>query len=120
MHPSLVSLTGPQDGYGPAMLSVLEYVSRIYGAHIERECLYRETIGEPTSIHEQVWGSQVFQIENYNEEAAAYINGRRMFEAGPNLRIVTDLKGRLLKVMGYTQDTDVKKACRNLKLPVQP
>lgn len=92
----------------------------MYGVHIERESLYWGTMGGQNSVYEQVWGSQVFRIENYNKGAAAYINGRKVFEAGPNLRIVTDLKGRLLKVMGYTQDTDVKKACRNLKLPVQP
>lgn len=108
MRPSVVSLSGPQDCYGPAMLSVLEYASRMYGVHMERECLYWGTMGHYESIYEQVWGSRVFRIENYKKGAAAYIDGRKVFEAGPNLRIVTDLKGRLLKVTGYTQDTEIQ------------
>lgn len=101
------------------MLLVLEYVPHVRSPYRKRFPI-PGTMGGQNSVYEQVWGSQVSRIENYNKGAAAYINGRKVFEAGPNLRIITDLTGRLLKVMGYTQDTDVKKACRNLKLPVQP
>lgn len=110
MKPSSVSLEGEQDAYGPAMLSVLEYASRMYGVHMERGCLYWGTMGGHESVYEQVWGDRVFRIENYRKGAAAYVDGRKVFEAGPNLKVVTDLEGGLLNVTGYSPDADIKKA----------
>lgn len=110
MKPSSVSLEGEQDAYGPAMLSVLEYASRMYGVHMERGCLYWGTMGGYESVYEQVWGDRVFRIENYGKGAAAYVDGHKVFEAGPNLKVVTDLEGGLLKVTGYSPDADIRKA----------
>lgn len=108
--PSSVSLEGEQDAYGPAMLSVLEYTSRMYGVHMEKEQLYWGTMGGYESSYEQIWGDRVFRIENHKNGAVGYVDGRKVFEAGPNLRIVTDLQGNLLKVDGYSPDADIKDA----------
>ena len=110
MKPSAVSLEGEQDAYGPAMLSVLEYASRMYGVHMERKCLYWGTLGGFESVYEQIWGEHIFRIENYKKGAAAWVDGRKVFEAGPNLKVITDLRGKLLKVVPFTPDADIKNA----------
>lgn len=102
MQPSTVALEGKQDAYGPAMLSVMEYASRMYGVHMERECLYWGTINEYESTYEQVWGDQCFRIENYKKGAVGFINEHKIFEVGPNQKIITDLLGNVKKVIDYS------------------
>lgn len=102
--PSSVSLEGEQDAYGPAMLSVLEYASRMYGVHMEKESLYWGTAGDKESVYEQIWGEHAFRIEHTKNGASAFVDGHKIFEAGNNLRIVTDLNGKILKVSSYYKD----------------
>ena len=101
--PSAVSLEGEQDAYGPAMLSVLEYVSRRFGVHIEREEIYWGTVGGSESIYEQIWGDRVFRIENHGKGTAGYVDGRKVFEAPADMRLVTDLCGRLVKAVSLVK-----------------
>lgn len=108
MQPSRVALEGEQDAYGPALLSVLEYVSRMYGVHMEREQLYWGTVGGCESTYEQIWGDTSYLIRNNGKSAQAYINGRKIFEAGADLKIITDLNGRLLRIIGYSDNADIK------------
>lgn len=107
MKPSLVSLEGEQDAYGPAMLSVLEYTARMYGVHIERECLYWGTVGGQESTYEQIWGERTFRIENTADGAVAYVDGHRKWKAGANLKVITNLEGDILKVVKYDRDANV-------------
>lgn len=100
--PSTIALEGEQDGYGPAMLAVMEYVSRMYGVHIEGEQLYWGTSGQGESIYEQIWGEHNFKLLQTDQGAEAFINGRKIFEAGKNLKLVTDLQGNLLKVINLS------------------
>ena len=52
--PSAVALEGEQDAYGPAMLSVLEYISRMHGVHIEKETVCFGSWGKEQTEYEQV------------------------------------------------------------------
>lgn len=107
MKPSLSPLEGGKDAYGPAMLSVLEYTARMYGVHIEQECLYWGTVGGQESSYEQIWGDRSFRIENTSDGAEAYVDGRRKWKAGANLKVVTNLKGDILRVVKYSRDANV-------------
>lgn len=106
MRPSAVSLEGRQDAYGPAMLSVLEYVSRMYGVHMEGERLYWGSVSGNESVYEQQWGEYSFRIDNHGAGAAAYINGKKIFAAGPDLKVTTDLTGRVLSVIPLAEGAD--------------
>jgi len=99
-EPSIVNHEGMTDGYGPAMLSVLEYISRMYGVHIERDRVYWGT--EATGLdgetqteceYEQVWGDTVFKTENYKGKTLGYINGKKIFEIKNGEKIVTTIEG---------------------------
>lgn len=109
MEPSIVSQRREQDSYGPAILSVLEYVSRMYGVHIEGEQLFWGSVSGSESVYEQQWGENSFRIINNGNGAAAYVNGKKVFEAGPDLKVITDLTGRVLSVLPLAEGANCKK-----------
>ena len=111
MKPSAVSLKGEQDAYGPAMLSVLEYAARMYGVHIQGEQLFWGSVSGSESTYEQQWGESSFRIENSGASAVAYVNGKKIFEAGPDLKVVTDRAGGVLSVLPLAEGAD----CRRIK-----
>lgn len=96
MAPSLVSLEGEQDAYGPAMLSVLEYTARMYGIHIERERIYWGTCSGAECIYEQEWGDDLYRIVNDGRGAAGYVNGKMVFKAPKDVKLITDLRGNVI------------------------
>lgn len=97
MKPSKVSLTGEQDAYGPAMLSVMEYVARCYGVHVEGEEVYWGTYpGKPCS-YEQEWGDYRYLVENDGRRAVLSVNGKVLLETETGWKIVTDLNGKPLR-----------------------
>ena len=93
-----MALEGEQDAYGPAMLAVLEYISRIYGVHREGETLYWGTYGHGESLYAQEWGDDTFRLVQDDSHAEAYINERQIFSAPKNCKILTDLKGNILRI----------------------
>lgn len=102
--PSVVNHEGKTDGYGPAMLSVLEYISRMYGIHIERDRVYWGTCGEGLdgqtpveSVYEQTWGDTLYKIEINSRNTVGYINGKKIFEADHNTKVVTTVEGGRLR-----------------------
>ena len=96
---SKVSLEGEMDSYGPAMLSVLEYVSRMYGVHREKDMLYWGCRADMESDYSQTFGEHTYAIENSKLGTRASIDGRMIFETKAFAKIVTDLKGNIIKVM---------------------
>ena len=105
MEPSLIALEGEQDCYGPAMLSVMEYASRMYGVHLVRDQLVWGTsslgVEEGSVVEEsdyqQIFGNHCFRLHLAGNQAAAYIDGREIFTSGRDLRVVTDLEGCILR-----------------------
>ena len=106
-EPSVICEPGqpPQDAYGPAMLSVLEYIARMYGVSLVRdtvvwgtcplECRYTQTLN-----------GRSWEIVNSGRGAEAFVDGRKVFTAGLGLRITTDLDGNILDTARYLPDAD--------------
>ena len=101
MKPSTVRLESEQDSYGPAMLSVMEYTACMYGVRRIGDTLIWGTVSGSECRYTQQMGEQCWRIENSGRGAEAFVNGRKMFRAGPDLRIVTDLAGNLLRADPY-------------------
>ena len=106
--PSAVSLEGEQDAYGPAMLSVLEYIARMHGIHVERQEIFWGSFGEEQTEFEQIWRGSSYRIVSSGITAEAFIDGHRIFEAPVGSRIVTDYSGRVLRAEKYDEKTDVR------------
>ncbi|MCM1026620.1 MAG: hypothetical protein NC432_09295 [Roseburia sp.] len=97
-EPSLVEGKEKQDYYGPALLSVLEYISRMYGVHIEGERLYWGGVSGSECVYEQRWGEQCYRLENTGSRVVAYINGKKKFTVEAGMKVITDLEGRITEV----------------------
>lgn len=107
MQPSSDLPDGEQDAYGPAMLSVLEYVARMYGIHIERDQIYWGAYGGSQCTYEQEWGDNCYRIESTGKQVEAYRNGKKLFSMSTGCKIVTDYDGKILyttKLSGEKQD----------------
>lgn len=100
MAPSKVSLEGEQDAYGPAMLSVLEYVARMYGIHIERKEVYWGGVSGRECTYEQEWGEYRYRVENSGSGIVGYVNGKKVFAAEGDVKLVTDLEGNVRRKIG--------------------
>lgn len=107
--PSLICEPGqpPQDCYGPAMLSVMEYVARMYGISICREELVWGSCPGVACRFAQHWNGHLWQLENDGTRVEATVDGKPVFTAGTGLRITTDLQGRVRRVDRYQPDAAV-------------
>ncbi|MBE5823836.1 MAG: hypothetical protein E7308_07170 [Butyrivibrio sp.] len=96
MKPSLQGVDGNQDAYGPAMLAVLEYISRMYGAVILRDRIIWSSVKEYTGYYEQHLNGHVYKIEHIKEKAYAFIDDREICCFDRGVRLETDLEGKEL------------------------
>ncbi len=104
--PSAVSLEGEQDAYGPAMLSVLEYLSRMHGVHIEGKEIYWGSSGQEHTEYDQIWGEDCYRIVSNGKMAEGFLNGRKIFAVPCGSRAVTDYQGRILRIDKYEERKD--------------
>lgn len=90
--------SGPSEyTYGPTALSLLEFVSRLYGVNITPKEIYWGAIScEDEWTYEQTWGDDVFTLTKKENLVHAYLNGNALFNFCPGFRIVTDLSGKPL------------------------
>ena len=96
MKPSLYGIDGKQDAYGPAMLAVLEYISRMYGVVLLRDKLIWSSIREDSGYYEQHIGGHVYKLEHVKDKAYAFIDGKQISCFKRGTRLETDLSGKEL------------------------
>ena len=94
MKPSLNSVPGGQDAYGPALLATLEYISRMYGVVVRRDKLIWGSIKEDTGFYEQHMNGHVYRLEHGQNKAYAFIDGKEVFSFERGSRVETDLFGK--------------------------
>jgi len=105
------------DGYCPMILAMQEYITRMHGIHIDVENsqvwwsgLSPESWGlladrdqNPLGnlTYTQKWGEQSFEMSLKRKGLLeAKVNGKVIFTASPETRVITDMKGNLLSVVG--------------------
>ncbi|WP_051538214.1 MGH1-like glycoside hydrolase domain-containing protein [Butyrivibrio proteoclasticus] len=96
MEPCMESVAGLQDGYGPTLLSSLEYFARMYGVSLIRDKLVWGCSRGADVTYEQTYGDSSFVLENSGDKARGLINGKEIFVAQRGCRIETDLKGKVI------------------------
>ncbi len=94
MKPSPYGVTGQQDAYGPAMLAVLEYISRMYGVDRVRDRLVWSGAVKEEGFYEQHICGETYRIEHSGGKTAGFVGGREVFCTKKEGRIVTDLNGK--------------------------
>jgi hypothetical protein len=96
MKPSLEGVSGNQDAYGPAILAVLEYISRMYGVVALRDRLIWSSVKESTGYYEQHLNGHVYKLEHVKEKAYAFIDERQIGCFDRGVRLETDFEGKEL------------------------
>ena len=93
---------GEHGNYGPTILSALEYISRLYGVHIFRDQVYWSGIpdGAHSTSYTQYWLGKEFKLENSNGTFSGFLNGKKVFSCTAGVRVVTDVNGTVLEVVG--------------------
>ena len=96
---SLNDVSGGQPTYGPAILSVLEYISRIYGLQRKENMIYWGFKQGPAYEYVQVLNDAEYRICHSGRIFECFLDGRLLFSAGCDGRIVTDLQGKDAKIV---------------------
>jgi hypothetical protein len=91
-----------RDGYGPMMLAAMEYISRMYGIHLDvaDSKVWWSSLGEKDFAYTQKWGKQSWSMTSKNGKFTARLNGKELFSCTTGVRVVTDLKGNIGEIVG--------------------
>jgi len=115
------------DTYGPMMLAALEYISRMHGIHldvVEGEVWWSAVDSDgPGFKYEQNWGEHFFRLQFEDGLMKCFVNKQLAFEATAGTRIVTDLDGKILEVVGIKSEivsTQITQDENTVKLKVAP
>jgi len=97
------------DGYGPAILTTLEFVTRMFGIHVSEDKIYWSCIDSPENYqYAQKYRNSTYQMESNGRMIDCYVNGKKILSFSKGIRIITDLDGQLIGVVGI--ETKKKKA----------
>jgi hypothetical protein len=89
------------DGYGPAILSALEFISRLYGIHIAQDRINWSYLDKPGNCcYVQNWGDHSYKLETKGRKVYCSIDGNEVFSFSKGIRIVSDMQGRIKEVIG--------------------
>lgn len=92
------------DGYGPMILAMQGYIARMHGVHIDVEKNQIWWSGlKPKGgrlTYTQKWGDRSYEMMAADGEWIAKVNGKEKFRSQWGCRVVTDLQGRCLSVVG--------------------
>jgi hypothetical protein len=90
--------------YGPTALSVLEYISRLYGIHVQFDEIYWGCLGRQGHelSYTQYWGEDAYTIETKKGKTTGSVNGKELFAVSPGVRVVTGWDGKVSKIINIT------------------
>jgi hypothetical protein len=93
--------------YGPSILTALEFISRFYGIHFSNDRLWWSCLDNDEDYsYSQRFGDKVFTQLSSGKQVICSINGKEVFTYSKGARVVSDLKGNPIEVLGI--DTEAK------------
>jgi hypothetical protein len=94
------------DGYGPMMLAALEYISRMHGIHlaVADGRIWWSAVDDVEFTVTQQWGDHAYRLESKDGTARAFVGGKQVFTFTPGARVVSDLTGKPLEIVGITPE----------------
>ncbi len=113
--------------YGPSALSALEYIAHLHGVELvlDRNEVWFSGLARGKHEHEytQKWNGQTFSLCLKEGRFDGLIDGRSAFTCSANVRAVTDLSGRLIRIVGISpepQKTTLAWGASHQTLAVEP
>jgi hypothetical protein len=116
-----------QDNYGPTILSLLEYCSRMDGVHldVENDRVWWSGLedGGKEFTYTQHWGKRDWTLTLARGRFTGRLNGKDVFSCSSGVRVVTNFAGDVLQIVGI--DSSQKLVALNVatsqyKLTVNP
>lgn len=102
--PSINSCAGGVPSYGPAILSVLEYISRLYGIHQEKDEIYWGCLNNTCSEYIQVYNDIEYKLLQNGTSSKGFIDGKEVFTSRRPEKVITDLYGTENKRIPYAKE----------------
>jgi hypothetical protein len=97
-----------QDYYGPAILTSLEFISKLYGIEIVQDKIYWSCLDNKYDYkYTQQWGNKIFKMTTKENQVTCSINGKEAFKFTKGARFVSDIYGNIIDVTGI--DVNPKK-----------
>ena len=88
-----------QNGYGPTVLSALEYIAHIWGVQPTMgQIWFSFGSAEKPYRYAQRDGGSEYAVESDGKRAAAFVNGKEVWQGGCGVRLITDEAGLLLGI----------------------
>jgi len=113
-------INNSKDGYGPSILSALEFISRFYGIHITQNQIYWSCLNDKDDFdYQQKWNGNMYRLQTNNGIAKCLINDKEVFSFSKGARIVTDLNGTLIEAVGIeTKASTIQFKSRQVSMSV--
>jgi len=113
-------INNSKDGYGPSILSALEFISRFYGIHITQDQIYWSCLQVKDDFdYQQKWNGNMYRLQTSNGIAKCLINDKEVFSFSKGARIVTDLNGTLIEAVGIeTKASTIQFKSRQVSMSV--
>jgi hypothetical protein len=117
---------GKHYGYGPTALAALEYFSHMYGVTFNRGELWWSAVAPAKGgqmDYTQTWFDKTWQQVNAGGQFSAQVNGKPVFQCTSGVRVVTDLNGKIMLIVGIVPsavDVTLVAEGKTLTLKVKP
>jgi hypothetical protein len=118
--PFKATINNSQDGYGPSILTALEFISWLYGIHISQNKVYWSSISsENDGDYTQKWNGNVYRLYTRKGIARCLVNGQEICSFSKGGRMVTDLDGKLIEAVGIdTSKRTIEFHCKEVSCTV--
>ena len=105
--PFTATINNSGDGYGPSVLTSLEFISRFYGIHLTQDRVYWSCLNDKYDYkYSQEWNGLKFTLETKDNVVYCSIDNKRIFAFTKGIRVVTDLKGNIIEAVGISTNTE--------------
>lgn len=91
-------------GYGPTTLAFLEYISLLFGINVEYDKVMWTGISSDSSYeyNQKMYGNS-YNLMCKDNWLIASINGKIVFECSTDIRVITDLDGNIISLIGIRE-----------------
>jgi hypothetical protein len=106
--PFTAKINNSKDGYGPAILTTLEFISRFYGIHITQNQIFWSCLNDKNDFdYQQKWNNTTYRMKSMNGIVKCLINNKEAFSFTKGTRFVTDLNGKLIEAIGIETKSEI-------------
>jgi hypothetical protein len=101
--PFTATINNSKDGYGPTILATLEFVSRLYGIHLTQDKIYWSCLDSDKDYeYIQTWNGVRYTLKTKGKKVICSIDDKTVFAFEKGARVVTDLKGKVIELVGIS------------------